>query len=80
MRGYHGQSDLSSETIPTLVCLACGKQMRLVTAQPDMRPTNLMQYNYICDCGESTSNLIARKGQAAKWRQKPRDELDRNIG
>ena len=42
-------------------CPECGERMRLVSIEPLFHYTNLDQHSYICECGESLKNLVARR-------------------
>ena len=41
-------------------CPACGEMLRRTTIEPHERYTNLDVRNFACDCGLTTSDVIAR--------------------
>jgi hypothetical protein len=55
------QSDTPSPPPKPPTCPACGNAMRLATAQPFPRYINLDECTYVCDCGQTMSNLLAHK-------------------
>jgi hypothetical protein len=42
-------------------CQGCGKEMRIVSAEPYPRYTNIDLHNYGCDCGHSEDFFVAHK-------------------
>jgi hypothetical protein len=43
------------------MCAACGKPMRLASAEPTTPYVNIDRLNYLCDCGQAIDKVIARK-------------------
>jgi C4-type Zn-finger protein len=41
-------------------CPACGEMLRLTTIEPHDRYQNLDVRNFACDCGFTTSDVMAR--------------------
>jgi hypothetical protein len=46
--------------IKSPLCPACGEQMRLTSLEPHERYINLDARNFVCACGATTSDLVAR--------------------
>jgi hypothetical protein len=42
-------------------CPACGDRMRFTSLEPHERYTNLDVRNFACDCGSTTSDIVARE-------------------
>jgi hypothetical protein len=45
---------------PAVLCPNCGARMLLVSIEPHLNYKNLDHRQYICECGETTNNLVAR--------------------
>jgi hypothetical protein len=43
------------------LCPHCGERMRLVVSVPDQRYINLDHLSYICECGESVTQVVAHE-------------------
>ena len=41
-------------------CPACGDTMRFTSLEPHERFTNIDIRNFVCDCGATTSDAVAR--------------------
>ena len=41
-------------------CPSCGARMRLVSIEPSLNYSNLDQCSYVCECGDSSVNFVAR--------------------
>ena len=44
------------------LCFACMKPMRFATVEPHFRFSNLDVRNFVCDCGETASDVVVRFG------------------
>jgi len=44
------------------LCFACMKLMRFATVEPHTRFSQLDVRNFICDCGETASDVVVRFG------------------
>lgn len=44
------------------LCFACMKQMRFETVEPHVRFAQLDVRNFVCDCGETASDVVVRFG------------------
>jgi hypothetical protein len=43
------------------LCQTCGKEMRIISAEPYPRYTNIDLHNYGCDCGHNEDFFVAHK-------------------
>ena len=55
-----GSGDSSSPVKPPM-CPDCGTFMRLESASPDKRYTNISHVMFVCDCGRASDQMIADK-------------------
>jgi len=55
----HSPATSSLPVVPT--CQSCGKQMRVVSAEPSPRFVNVDRWSYRCDCGETWHAFIAKE-------------------
>ena len=44
--------------IRSAICPGCNKPMRLESASPDIRATNVMHFLFKCDCGRDSDKLV----------------------
>jgi hypothetical protein len=42
------------------MCFACMKVMRFAAVEPHFRFSNLDVRNFVCDCGETASDVVVR--------------------
>ena len=42
------------------LCFACMKQMRFATVEPHIRFAQLDVRHFVCDCGETASDVVVR--------------------
>jgi hypothetical protein len=50
----------SSPTTKLPLCFACMKPMRFETVEPHTRFFHLDVRNFVCDCGETASDVVVR--------------------
>ena len=53
------RADSPSPRVPP-PCPTCGRILRLVSIQPDIQYINLDQRIFVCECGHSTQDFLAR--------------------
>jgi len=52
------QSSALTTRLP--LCFACMKQMHFATVEPHIRFSQLDVRNFVCDCGETASDVVVR--------------------
>lgn len=50
----------SSKTTSLPLCFACMKPMRFATVEPHIRFAQLDVRNFVCECGETASDVVVR--------------------
>ena len=55
-----GKNTLSLPSVVPPTCEQCGNQMRLASVEPHYRYTDLDSRNFVCSCGATTSDSVAR--------------------
>jgi hypothetical protein len=56
------EADAQHSTLTTRLplCFACMKQMHFATVEPHIRFSHLDVRHFVCDCGETASDVVVR--------------------